>query len=75
MNSLHTIGVEQISTLQNVFSNYSLAMINISRVFDPKHAFFFYTPVLFAFNIQSGKHILWTTVLNEWANQILKWWL
>lgn len=73
MNSLYTIGVEQISTLQNVFANYSQPMINISRVFDPSHAFFFYTPVLFAFNFRAGKHILWATVLNEWANQILKW--
>lgn len=73
MDYLHTVGVDIIFQLQNVFANYTQAMIYISSILDPKYAFFIYTPVLFAFNFQSGKHLLWTTVLTEWANQILKW--
>ena len=73
MDVLYTYGVQFIFTLQNVFSNYTQAMIYISSILDPKYAFFIYTPVLFAFNVQSGKHLLWTTVLTEWSNQILKW--
>ncbi|XP_037044766.1 glucose-6-phosphatase 2-like [Bradysia coprophila] len=73
MDSLYTSGVQQIFTLQNVFTNYNTSMIGISKVFDPNYAFFLYTPVLFAFDFRAGKSILWTTVLTEWANQILKW--
>jgi len=73
MDMLYTIGVQFIFSLQNVFANYTQAMIYISHILDPKYAFFIYTPVLFAFNFQSGKHLLWATVLTEWTNQILKW--
>lgn len=73
MDALVSAEIGFIFHLQNLFANCTQAMIYISTILDPAYAFTLYTPVLFAFSFQSGKHLLWTSVLTEWANQIMKW--
>ena len=48
-------------------------MFLISTLFDPRHAFFFYSPLIFSLNTKIGNKIMWASVLTEWSNQILKW--
>lgn len=48
-------------------------MINISTLFDPRHVFLIYAPILFALNRRVGHRLVVALTWTEWANQVLKW--
>lgn len=48
-------------------------MFLLSNVFDPRYAFLIFAPLVFSLDRVTGRKLMWTTVIAEWSNQILKW--
>lgn len=50
-------------------------MYVFSKLGDPRNGFMLFFPVLFSVNKMLGVHILWLTVISEWLNAVLKYFL
>ena len=72
---LYDLSVPAISSLQNTLSGQAHIMQLLSVVFDPKYAFLIYSPLAYLLDPSVGKKLIMTTVIAEWLNQVLKWFL
>lgn len=72
---LYDISIPYISTLQDKFSEQANLMQMISIIFDPKYAFLIYSPIAYLLDHRVGKRLILTTVITEWLNMLLKWFL
>ena len=72
---LYDISIPAISSLQGSLIGQANFMQLMSTVFDPKYAFLIYSPIVFLLDAQVGKKLIMTTVIAEWLNQVLKWFL
>ena len=72
---LYDLSIPVISSLQSSMASYSNVMQLTSTVFDPKYAFLIYSPVAYLIDPKVGKKLIMTTVIAEWLNMILKWFL
>uniref|UniRef100_A0A6G1SJM0 glucose-6-phosphatase n=1 Tax=Aceria tosichella TaxID=561515 RepID=A0A6G1SJM0_9ACAR len=72
---LYDISIPAISSLQSSMSPYANFMQLTSTVFDPKYAFLIYSPLAYLIDPKVGKKLIMTTVIAEWLNMILKWFL
>ena len=48
-------------------------MLFLSKVGDPRNSFLIYFPVVFHLNHNLGVGVLWTAIISEWINLVLKW--
>ena len=72
---LYDASIPVISSLQSNLSDMAPFMQLMSVVFDPKYAFLIYSPLAYLLDPKVGKKLIMTTVLAEWLNQVLKWFL
>lgn len=72
---LYDYSIPAISRLQGSLSDAAPFMQLMSTVFDPKYAFLVYSPLAYLLDAKVGKKLIMTTVIAEWLNQILKWFL
>lgn len=72
---LYDASIPVISSLQKTLNSQADFMQLMSVVFDPKYAFLIYSPIAYLLNPKVGKKLILTTVIAEWLNQILKWFL
>ena len=73
MDVVYDSGINFIIYLQKYCTNRQKEMLFLSKVGDPRNSFLIYFPVAFHLNHSSGVSVLWTAVLSEWLNLILKW--
>lgn len=73
MDIIHSTSIHAISAIQQSFEDQKHWMFMLSNVFDPRYAFLFYSPLIFALDRCTGRKVMWVTVIAEWSNQILKW--
>lgn len=73
MEGLHKSGVEVIEIVQSRLQGLSEILVWVSWIGDPRYAFLVYFPVMFAFHWPTGIRVLWTTVITEWVNHVMKW--
>ena len=66
-------GVQFILTLQKSWDGWEKEMLFLSKVGDPRNSFLIYFPLAYHFNHNLGVSVLWTTIISEWLNLILKW--
>ena len=66
-------GVQFILTLQKSWDGWEKEMLFLSKVGDPRNSFLIYFPLAYHFNHNLGMSVLWTTIISEWLNLILKW--
>lgn len=72
---LYDLSTPAISTLQTKLIDHAPIMQLLSVVFDPKYAFLIYSPLAYLLDPKVGRKLIMTTVLAEWLNQVLKWFL
>ena len=72
---LYDLSIPAISSMQSSLMQHSNFMQLMSVVFDPKYAFLIYSPIAYLLDAKVGQKLVMTTVLAEWLNQILKWFL
>jgi glucose-6-phosphatase len=72
MNTLYSASVPFIHHLQLALAPVQTPIISLSSVLDPKYAFSVLAPLAYAFDESAGRLLLWTAVLVEWANMLLK---
>ncbi|EDO32068.1 predicted protein [Nematostella vectensis] len=75
METLHVEGVKFIWYLQRTFAPWTKHFLLISHGGDPRNSFLLYFPIAYNFNSAIGLMVLWSAVLSEWLNLILKWML
>ena len=73
MEVLYEEGVQVILALQSSLADWDNEMLFLSRVGDPRNSFMIYFPVVFHFDNCLGIGVLWTSLIAEWLNLILKW--
>ena len=73
MDVVNDTGINFIIYLQNSCADWQKEMLFLSKVGDPRNSFLIYFPVAFHLNHKLGVSVLWTAVLSEWLNLILKW--
>ncbi|XP_022787197.1 glucose-6-phosphatase 3-like [Stylophora pistillata] len=73
MDVVYDSGINFIIYLQKYCTNRQKEMLFLSKVGDPRNSFLIYFPVAFHLNHSLGVSVLWTAVLSEWLNLILKW--
>ena len=66
-------GVQFILTLQKSWDGWEKEILFLSKVGDPRNSFLIYFPLAYHFNHNLGVSVLWTTIISEWLNLILKW--
>ena len=66
-------GVQFILTLQKSWDGWEKEMLFLSKVGDPRNSFLIYFPLAYHFNHNLGVSVLWTTIISEWLNLVLKW--
>jgi len=67
--------VETISYLQQNLAPYESWIVYISVLGDNREMFTFFFPLLAGLANELGARLLWSAVLVEWSNLLLKWWL
>lgn len=72
---LYDVSIPAISSLQRTLSSQANLMQLLSVLFDPKYAFLLYSPIAYLLDNKVGKKLILTTVIAEWLNQVLKWFL
>jgi glucose-6-phosphatase len=72
---LYDISIPAISGLQKSMGEHAGLMQLTSTVFDPKYAFLIYSPIAYLVDPTVGKRLIMTTVIAEWLNMILKWFM
>lgn len=72
---LYDLSIPVISSLQSSLASQASFMQLMSTVFDPKYAFLIYAPLAYLLDPDVGKKLTMTTVMAEWVNMILKWFL
>lgn len=73
MEFLYDEGVHFIMYLQKSWGEWQNEMLLLSKVGDPKNSFLIYFPVLYHLNNNLGVNVLWTAIISEWLNLVLKW--
>ena len=73
MDSVYMNGVSAIALVQQQFESHESHLILVSKLFDPRYAFLIFSPLVFSLDRTSGVAVIWTTVVAEFMNQILKW--
>jgi len=73
MDALFDEGVQFIVHLQKSWAEWKQEMLLLSKIGDPKNSFLIYFPVVYHLNHNLGVSVLWTAVISEWRNLILKW--
>lgn len=73
MDSLYTSGISAIALIQDHFHPHENFLIFLSKLFDPRYAFLIFSPLVYSLHAPSGVTLIWTTVVAEFVNQILKW--
>lgn len=75
MELIHLHGVYFINYLQNTFQQkwQEEFFLICSHIGDPKNAFVFYFPLVFAWRKCDGRKLLVAAVMSEWLNLTLKW--
>ena len=73
MDVLLDEGVHFILYLQKSWSQWEKEMLLLSKVGDPRNSFLIYFPVVYHLNHNLGVSVLWTAVISEWLNLVLKW--
>ena len=66
-------GVNFIIYLQNSWAGWQSEMLFFSKVGDPRNSFLIYFPVVYHLNRNLGISVLWTAIISEWLNLVLKW--
>lgn len=72
MNTLYSASVPFIHHLQLALTPVQAPIVWLSTALDPKYAFSVLAPTAYAFDESAGRLLLWTAVLVEWANMLLK---
>ena len=73
MDVLLDHGGSVILDLQKSWSGWEREMLLLSKVGDPRNSFQIYFPVVYHLNRNLGVSVLWTAIISEWLNLILKW--
>ena len=73
MDSVCAAEVKLISYLQTTFGVWEQHALLLSRFGDPRNSFLIYFPAAFHVNREFGLNVLWSAILSEWINLILKW--
>ena len=74
MDALFDEGVHFIVHLQKSWAGWEREMLLLSKIGDPRNSFLIYFPLFYHWNHNLGVSVLWTAVISEWLNLILKWW-
>ncbi|KAJ7409565.1 Glucose-6-phosphatase 3 [Willisornis vidua] len=75
MDALHEAGIHAAVALQAGLPWLEKFWIYLTSHFDPKSIFTFYFPVAHGLNTRVGLMVLWTGLVAEWLNVVLKWFL
>ncbi|KPM06673.1 glucose-6-phosphatase-like protein [Sarcoptes scabiei] len=75
MDFLYKNSLPSIALVQQSFNEQQNVMFALSNIFDPKYAFLFYAPLFYSFDHRIGTKMMWASVISEWSNHLLKWFL
>ncbi|XP_076366778.1 glucose-6-phosphatase 3-like isoform X2 [Tachypleus tridentatus] len=70
---LNSLGVKCIHYLQQRYNNLDELFLFACYMWDPRHAYVIYFPLVFYFSHSIGIKVLWAATLSEWLNLALKW--
>ena len=73
MDALFDEGVHFIVHLQKSWAGWEREMLLLSKIGDPRNSFLIYFPLVYHWNHNLGVSVLWTAIISEWLNLILKW--
>ena len=73
MDALYDSGIQFILYLQKSWSGWENQMLWLSKFGDPRNAFLVYFPIVYSWSAELGISLLWTAVISEWYNLVLKW--
>ncbi|XP_015777315.1 PREDICTED: glucose-6-phosphatase 2-like [Acropora digitifera] len=73
MDALYDEGIRLILYLQKSWSSWDNEMLFLSKFGDPRNNFLIYFPIFYHWSAELGVSVLWTAVISEWFNLVLKW--
>ncbi|XP_005992263.2 glucose-6-phosphatase 3 [Latimeria chalumnae] len=73
MEAVYAQGVRVAGYLQSRLMYFERCLMFISHMGDPRSAFHIYFPVVYFSDGQAGISVLWSGVVAEWLNLVLKW--
>ncbi|XP_029383532.1 glucose-6-phosphatase-like [Echeneis naucrates] len=73
MDLLHSWGVELAVHLQTGYSRYEGLFSLASTVADLHTTFFWFFPIWFHLQRETGLRLIWVAVIGDWLNLVLKW--
>ena len=73
MDALYDEGIRFILYLQKSWSSWDNEMLFLSKFGDPRNNFLIYFPIFYHWSAELGVSVLWTAVISEWLNLVLKW--